>query len=48
VEYHARDPKSPGLDEVIDQTLQTTWESPRQSGLLAQTQLRSKLWCLLT
>ena len=38
VEYHAIDPKTPGLDEVIDQTLQTTWESPRQSGLLGQTQ----------
>jgi len=38
VEYHARDSKSPGLDEVIDQTLQTTWEAPRQSGVLAQTQ----------
>jgi len=38
VEYHALDPKSPGLDEVIDQTLQTTWEAPRQSGVLEQTQ----------
>jgi hypothetical protein len=38
VEYHAREPKAPGLDEVIDQTLQTTWESPRQSGVLEQTQ----------
>jgi hypothetical protein len=38
VEYHAIDPNAPGLDEVIDQTLQTTWESPRQSGLLEQTQ----------
>jgi len=38
VEYHAIDAKAPGLDEVIDQTLQTTWESPRQDGLLGQTQ----------
>jgi hypothetical protein len=38
VDYHARDPKSPGLEEVIDQTLQTTWEAPRQSGVLEQTQ----------
>ena len=38
VEYHAIDAKSPSLDEVIDQTLQTTWESPRQNGLLGQTQ----------
>jgi len=38
VEYHAINDKAPSLDEVIDQTLQTTWESPRQSGLLGQTQ----------
>ena len=38
VQYHAQDDKSPGLDEVIDQTLQTTWESPRQTGVLGQTQ----------
>jgi Met-zincin/Domain of unknown function (DUF5117) len=38
VQYHAQDDKSPGLDEVIDQTLQTTWESPRQGGVMGQTQ----------
>ena len=38
VQYHAQDPESPGLDEVIDQTLQTTWEAPRQTGVLEQTQ----------
>ncbi len=38
VEYHARDPKEPSLEEVIDQTLQSTWEAPRQTGLLGQTQ----------
>jgi Met-zincin len=38
VEYHARDPKSLSLGEVIDQTLQTTWEAPQQSGVLQQTQ----------
>ena len=38
VEYHARDSAEPSLEEVIDQTLQTTWESPRQAGLLGQTQ----------
>ena len=38
VEYHAKDPKSPGLGEVIDQTIQTTWEAPRQGGVLEQTQ----------
>jgi hypothetical protein len=38
VEYHARDAKSPGLEEVISQTLNATWESPRLGGLAAQTQ----------
>jgi len=38
VQYHAQDDKLPGLDEVIDQTLQTTWEAPRQAGVLGQTQ----------
>ena len=38
VEYHARDEKSPGLAEVIDRTLKFTWQSPRQSGLAAETQ----------
>jgi hypothetical protein len=38
VEYHSRNPKSPGLEEVIDQTLKATWEAPRQGGLTAQTQ----------
>jgi hypothetical protein len=38
VEYHAREPKEPSLEEVIDQTMQSTWEAPRQSGLLGQTQ----------
>jgi len=38
VEYHARDSREPSLEEVIDQTLQSTWEAPRQSGLLGQTQ----------
>ena len=38
VQYHAQDAQSPGLDEVIDQTLQTTWEAPRQTGVMEQTQ----------
>ena len=38
VEYHAIDDKLPGLEEVIRQTLQTTWEAPRQTGLAGQTQ----------
>jgi Met-zincin/Domain of unknown function (DUF5117) len=38
VDYHARDPQSPDLEEVIDQTIQTTWKAPRLNGVLAQTQ----------
>ncbi len=38
VEYHAIDPKCPSLEEVIEQTLQATWEAPRMSGLAEQTQ----------
>ncbi|WP_263355515.1 zinc-dependent metalloprotease [Acidicapsa ligni] len=38
VEYHAENPKSPGLDEVIGQTLKATWESPRLEGPAGQTQ----------
>ncbi len=33
VEYHARDAKNPGLDEVLDQVLAATWRSPAASGL---------------
>jgi hypothetical protein len=29
VEYHARDPKNPGLDEVIDRLIAATWKSAR-------------------
>jgi Met-zincin/Domain of unknown function (DUF5117) len=38
VEYHARDANSPGLDEVIATVIKATWQSPRQTGLAAQTQ----------
>jgi hypothetical protein len=38
VEYHALDPNSPGLEEVIDETLKTTFRAPRLSGLAGQTQ----------
>jgi hypothetical protein len=38
VEFHALDPKAPSLSEVIEQTLQTTWEAPRLNGLPGQTQ----------
>ncbi len=38
VEYHARDPQQPGLDEVLDALLAVTWRSPRLTGTKAQTQ----------
>jgi len=28
VEYHARDPRNPGLDEVLNRLLAATWEAP--------------------
>ena len=36
VEYHARDPRNPGLDEVIDRLLQVTWKAPRLTSSLAE------------
>lgn len=38
VEYHARNARMPGLDEVIQATLAATWKAPRQQGLAALTQ----------
>ncbi|HEV2447200.1 MAG TPA: zinc-dependent metalloprotease, partial [Candidatus Sulfopaludibacter sp.] len=38
VEYHARDPKQMGLEEVIHATLKATWYAPRATGLEEQTQ----------
>jgi hypothetical protein len=38
VEYHAIDERAPSLDEVIELTLQSTWEAPRQNGLAGQAQ----------
>ncbi len=32
VEFHARDAKNPGLEEVLDNILTTTWKSPRETG----------------
>jgi hypothetical protein len=36
VEYHARDSKNPGLDEVIDRLLTATWKSTRTNPALAE------------
>jgi len=38
VEFHARDPKQPGLPEVVDAVLAATWRSARRQGLEQETQ----------
>jgi len=38
IQYHARDPKNPGLAEVIDKVLAATWKRPRVGGLASETQ----------
>jgi hypothetical protein len=38
VEYHARDSKQLGLDEMVDSVLAATWRSPRLQGLEQETQ----------
>jgi hypothetical protein len=38
VEYHARDAQYPGLQDVIEATINATWKTPRASGLQATTQ----------
>jgi hypothetical protein len=38
VEYHARNPKELGLEEMLNTVLDATWESPRLKGLAAETQ----------
>ena len=32
VEFHARDPRNPGLEEVLDAVLNDTWKSSREPG----------------
>jgi len=39
VEYHARDAATPGLPEVLEATLKTSWYAPRLQGLAGETQL---------
>jgi hypothetical protein len=36
VEYHARDPKNPGLEEVIDRLLAATWKARRATPMQAE------------
>ena len=38
VEYHARDPRYPGFDEVLDKILVATWKAPAGSGYNAEIQ----------
>jgi hypothetical protein len=38
VEYHSRDAQLPGLQDLIEATINATWKAPRASGLQATTQ----------
>ena len=38
IQYHARDPRNPGLGEVIDKVIAATWKRPRLGGLASETQ----------
>lgn len=38
IEYHARDPKNPSLDELLDDTLRATWLARPETGLALQVQ----------
>ena len=38
VDYHSRDAKNPGLDEVIDRLITATWKTPRVALREAETQ----------
>jgi hypothetical protein len=36
VEFHARDPRNPGLEEVLDAVLSATWKSSREPGYFGE------------
>jgi hypothetical protein len=36
VEFHARDARNPGLEEVLDAVLNATWKSPRDPGYFGE------------
>src|SRR5947207_483698 len=38
VQFHARDPHNPGLGEVIDKILATTWKAPAATGYAGEIQ----------
>jgi len=47
VEQHARDPRQPGLDEVIDRALDATWRKPAGADYAGEIQ-RTVNYCALT
>src|SRR5262245_5508842 len=38
VQFHARDPRNPGLSEVIDKILASTWKAPAATGYAGELQ----------
>jgi hypothetical protein len=38
IDYHSRDAKNPGLDEVIDRLITASWKTPRTAIREAETQ----------
>lgn len=46
VEYHARDPKTPSLDEVLDRLFAATWKAPPAPGLAGEVQRAVQLVAL--
>jgi hypothetical protein len=38
VQYHAREPRAPGLEEVVDKVIAATWKSKRAAGLAGEVQ----------
>jgi hypothetical protein len=38
VQFHARDPRNPGLDEVIDRVFAATWKAPAAGGYAGEIQ----------
>ena len=38
IQYHARDPRNPGLADVVDNVLAATWKRPRAGGLASESQ----------
>jgi len=38
IEFHARDPRNPGFDEVLDKILAATWKTPLRTGYQAEIQ----------